>query len=155
MRQRGMGASGSGGARETGVADHLGGRKSRGINWAPVHYWDTDRRSASRSRPSRRYRRIRPTKSRSWDDVHLLSIRIDRLKQWWRPGLICIGDAAHAMSPIGGFGVNLETDEIPLCGRPGTMRLGSERGYLRVLAAGFSLASRGPHLAPLEGMSET
>src|SRR5690606_35844441 len=44
---------------------------------------------------------------RSWDDVHLLSIRIDRLKRWWRPGLICIGDAAHAMSPIGGFGVNL------------------------------------------------
>ncbi len=44
---------------------------------------------------------------RSWDDVHLLSIRIDRLRQWWRPGLLCIGDAAHAMSPIGGFGVNL------------------------------------------------
>lgn len=43
----------------------------------------------------------------SWDDVHLLSIRIDRLRQWWRPGLLCIGDAAHAMSPIGGFGVNL------------------------------------------------
>jgi 2-polyprenyl-6-methoxyphenol hydroxylase-like FAD-dependent oxidoreductase len=44
---------------------------------------------------------------RSWDNVHLLSVRIDRLKRWWRPGLICIGDAAHAMSPIGGFGVNL------------------------------------------------
>lgn len=44
---------------------------------------------------------------RSWDDVHLLSVRIDRLARWWRPGLLCIGDAAHAMSPIGGFGVNL------------------------------------------------
>jgi 2-polyprenyl-6-methoxyphenol hydroxylase-like FAD-dependent oxidoreductase len=43
----------------------------------------------------------------SFDDVHLLSVRIDRLKQWWRPGLLCIGDAAHAMSPIGGVGVNL------------------------------------------------
>ncbi|MGG7517382.1 FAD-dependent oxidoreductase [Allorhizobium undicola] len=44
---------------------------------------------------------------RSFDDVSLLSIRIDRLTQWWRPGLVCIGDAAHAMSPIGGVGVNL------------------------------------------------
>jgi 2-polyprenyl-6-methoxyphenol hydroxylase-like FAD-dependent oxidoreductase len=44
---------------------------------------------------------------RSFDDTSLLVVRIDRLKQWWRPGLLCIGDAAHAMSPIGGVGVNL------------------------------------------------
>ncbi len=44
---------------------------------------------------------------RSFDDVKLLSVAVDRLRQWWRPGLICIGDAAHAMSPIGGVGVNL------------------------------------------------
>lgn len=44
---------------------------------------------------------------RSFDDLHLLSVRIDRLERWWRPGLICLGDAAHAMSPIGGVGVNL------------------------------------------------
>ncbi|CAN7516357.1 FAD-dependent oxidoreductase [Neorhizobium tomejilense] len=44
---------------------------------------------------------------RSFEDTNLLTVRIDRLKQWWRKGLICIGDAAHAMSPIGGVGVNL------------------------------------------------
>jgi 2-polyprenyl-6-methoxyphenol hydroxylase-like FAD-dependent oxidoreductase len=43
----------------------------------------------------------------SWDQVKLLSIRIDRLDQWAKPGVLCIGDAAHAMSPIGGVGVNL------------------------------------------------
>ncbi|KAJ33805.1 hypothetical protein BW45_07480 [Agrobacterium tumefaciens] len=43
----------------------------------------------------------------TFEDVHLLTVRIDRLKRWWKPGLICIGDAAHAMSPIGGVGVNL------------------------------------------------
>jgi 2-polyprenyl-6-methoxyphenol hydroxylase-like FAD-dependent oxidoreductase len=43
----------------------------------------------------------------SWDDVKLLSVSVDRLRQWWEPGLLCIGDAAHAMSPIGGVGINL------------------------------------------------
>ena len=43
----------------------------------------------------------------SWDDVKLLSVRIDRLKRWSKPGLLCIGDAAHAMSPVGGIGINL------------------------------------------------
>jgi len=44
---------------------------------------------------------------RSWDDIKLLTVTVDRLKQWYRPGLLCIGDAAHAMSPIGGIGINL------------------------------------------------
>jgi 2-polyprenyl-6-methoxyphenol hydroxylase-like FAD-dependent oxidoreductase len=44
---------------------------------------------------------------KTWDDIKLLTVTVDRLRQWWRPGLICIGDAAHAMSPIGGVGINL------------------------------------------------
>jgi 2-polyprenyl-6-methoxyphenol hydroxylase-like FAD-dependent oxidoreductase len=42
----------------------------------------------------------------SWDQVKLLSVRANRLRRWWLPGLLCIGDAAHAMSPVGGIGVN-------------------------------------------------
>ncbi|HEY2560297.1 MAG TPA: FAD-dependent oxidoreductase [Caldimonas sp.] len=44
---------------------------------------------------------------RSWDDVKLLTVAVDRLTKWSKPGLLCIGDAAHAMSPIGGVGINL------------------------------------------------
>ncbi len=44
---------------------------------------------------------------RSWDDVKLLSVTVDRLEKWSAPGLLCIGDAAHAMSPVGGVGINL------------------------------------------------
>jgi 2-polyprenyl-6-methoxyphenol hydroxylase-like FAD-dependent oxidoreductase len=47
----------------------------------------------------------------SWDDVKLLSVRVDKLEQWWREGLLCIGDAAHAMSPMGGVGVNLAVQD--------------------------------------------
>ena len=44
---------------------------------------------------------------KDWDQVKLLSVTLDRLKQWSRPGLLAIGDAAHAMSPVGGVGINL------------------------------------------------
>lgn len=47
----------------------------------------------------------------AWPDVHLLRVRMDRAKRWWKPGLLCIGDAAHAMSPIGGVGVNLAVQD--------------------------------------------
>jgi len=46
-----------------------------------------------------------------WDKVKLLTVAVDRLKRWHRPGLICIGDAAHAMSPIGGVGINLAVQD--------------------------------------------
>jgi 2-polyprenyl-6-methoxyphenol hydroxylase-like FAD-dependent oxidoreductase len=47
----------------------------------------------------------------NWDQVKLLTVTVDRLKRWYRRGLICIGDAAHAMSPVGGVGVNLAVQD--------------------------------------------
>jgi 2-polyprenyl-6-methoxyphenol hydroxylase-like FAD-dependent oxidoreductase len=44
---------------------------------------------------------------KNWEDMKLLTVRVDRLSQWFCPGLLCIGHAAHAMSPIGGVGINL------------------------------------------------
>lgn len=46
-----------------------------------------------------------------WDHVKLLTVAVDRLKAWARPGLVCIGDAAHAMSPVGGVGINLAVQD--------------------------------------------
>lgn len=46
-----------------------------------------------------------------WDDVGFLEVRVNRLERWYRPGLLCIGDAAHAMSPIGGVGINLAVQD--------------------------------------------
>ncbi|MGA3348715.1 MAG: FAD-dependent oxidoreductase [Candidatus Sulfotelmatobacter sp.] len=51
--------------------------------------------------------RDRVSELRDWNDVSLLTVKVDRLQQWSRPGLLCIGDAAHAMSPVGGVGINL------------------------------------------------
>jgi 2-polyprenyl-6-methoxyphenol hydroxylase-like FAD-dependent oxidoreductase len=42
-----------------------------------------------------------------WEQIKLLTVLVDRLRKWYRPGLLCIGDAAHAMSPVGGVGINL------------------------------------------------
>ena len=53
---------------------------------------------------------------KSWDQVKLLTVQIDRLKKWWRPGLLCIGDAAHAMSPVGGVGINLAIQDAVAAG---------------------------------------
>ena len=51
----------------------------------------------------------------SWDEVKLLTVAVDRLRQWHQSGLLCIGDAAHAMSPIGGVGVNLAIQDAVAC----------------------------------------
>jgi 2-polyprenyl-6-methoxyphenol hydroxylase-like FAD-dependent oxidoreductase len=51
--------------------------------------------------------RDRVAELRDWDDIKLLTVQVNRLREWYRQGLLCIGDAAHAMSPIGGVGINL------------------------------------------------
>ncbi len=46
-----------------------------------------------------------------WEQVRLLAVQVNRLRKWWLPGILCIGDAAHAMSPVGGVGVNLAVQD--------------------------------------------
>ena len=68
---------------------------------------------------------------RDWNDIKLLTVAVDRLSRWFRPGLLCIGDAAHAMSPIGGVGINLAIQDAVATAnilgerlRQGTVNLG-------------------------------
>jgi 2-polyprenyl-6-methoxyphenol hydroxylase-like FAD-dependent oxidoreductase len=73
---------------------------------------------------------------RDWDDVKLLTVKVDRLRRWYRPGLLCIGDAAHAMSPVGGVGINLAIQDAVatanrLCGPLQEGRLTTE--HLRLV----------------------
>ena len=57
------------------------------------------------------YMRDRVNELKSWDDIKLLTVKVDILEKWHKPGLLCIGDAAHAMSPIGGVGINLAVQD--------------------------------------------
>ncbi|ANP51547.1 2-polyprenyl-6-methoxyphenol hydroxylase-like FAD-dependent oxidoreductase [Streptomyces griseochromogenes] len=74
----------------------------------------------------------------SWDEVKLLDVRLDRLRRWHRPGLLCIGDAAHAMSPVFGIGINLAVQDAVAAARylaeplrRGTVRPHDVRGVQR------------------------
>ncbi len=49
----------------------------------------------------------RVSELQDWAQIKILTVQLNRLREWWRPGLLCIGDAAHAMSPVGGVGINL------------------------------------------------
>jgi 2-polyprenyl-6-methoxyphenol hydroxylase-like FAD-dependent oxidoreductase len=59
----------------------------------------------------------RPDLLRSFDDIRLLRVVLSRLPRWYRDGLLCIGDAAHAMSPVGGVGINLAVQDAVAAGR--------------------------------------
>jgi 2-polyprenyl-6-methoxyphenol hydroxylase-like FAD-dependent oxidoreductase len=75
--------------------------------------FETFREEIKRLAPSARER---VGELRTWDDVKLLTVRVDRLLEWYRPGLLCIGDAAHAMSPVGGVGINLAIQDAVAAG---------------------------------------
>jgi 2-polyprenyl-6-methoxyphenol hydroxylase-like FAD-dependent oxidoreductase len=60
---------------------------------------------------------VSPEALAGWDDVRVLSVRVDRLTRWHEPGLLFIGDAAHAMSPIGGVGINLAVQDAAAAAR--------------------------------------
>jgi 2-polyprenyl-6-methoxyphenol hydroxylase-like FAD-dependent oxidoreductase len=53
----------------------------------------------------------------SFDDISLLTVQVNRLRRWWAPGLLFIGDAAHAMSPVGGVGINLAIQDAVAAAR--------------------------------------
>jgi 2-polyprenyl-6-methoxyphenol hydroxylase-like FAD-dependent oxidoreductase len=71
---------------------------------------------------------------RSWDDVKLLAVRLDRMPRWFAPGLLCIGDAAHAMSPVGGVGINLALQDAVATARLLAPSLRANRVRTRDLA---------------------
>lgn len=79
----------------------------------------------------------------SLDDVKLLSVQLDRLPTWWRPGVLCIGDAAHAMSPVFGVGINYAVQDAVAAARllVPALRSGGGTGATTGLSDGFSADS--------------
>jgi 2-polyprenyl-6-methoxyphenol hydroxylase-like FAD-dependent oxidoreductase len=65
---------------------------------------ETFRAEVARCTP---FLRDRVDELKNWEEIRLLTVKVDRLREWARPGLLCIGDSAHAMSPVGGVGINL------------------------------------------------
>ena len=94
---------------------------------------DAERRTAGLERFMAEFAAVAPWLAdrnralRSWDEVQLLDVRLDRLRRWHRPGLLCIGDAAHAMSPVFGIGINLAVQDAVAAARhlAGPLRAGT------------------------------
>ncbi|GED90197.1 FAD-dependent oxidoreductase [Streptomyces sp. 6-11-2] len=99
---------------------------------------------------------------RSWDEVKLLDVRLDRLRRWHRPGLLCIGDAAHAMSPVFGIGINLAVEDAVAAARHlveplrrGTVGLRDVRAVQRrrrpttIVTQGLQRAAHAGFIAPV------
>ena len=122
-------------SRQPGDTDETGGRFDRGGALVRIYrgdYWQCayvipkGQADAIRSRGIESFRDVlasllpfeaaRLSELRSFDDVKLLSVTVDRLKKWFRPGFLCIGDSAHAMSPIGGVGINLAIQDAVAAG---------------------------------------
>jgi 2-polyprenyl-6-methoxyphenol hydroxylase-like FAD-dependent oxidoreductase len=95
-----------------GAADEL---RKRGI--------EQFREEVARLQP---FLRDRVNELRDWNDVSLLTVKVDRLQRWFRPGLLCIGDAAHAMSPVGGVGINLAIQDAVAAANILAAKLASE-----------------------------
>jgi 2-polyprenyl-6-methoxyphenol hydroxylase-like FAD-dependent oxidoreductase len=72
---------------------------------------------------------------KSWDDVKLLTVSVNRLREWHKPGLLCIGDAAHAMSPVGGVGINLAVQDAVATANVLAVPLKEKRVTRELLAA--------------------
>ena len=72
---------------------------------------------------------------RDWEQVKLLTVQANRLRRWYRPGLLCIGDAAHAMSPVGGVGINLALQDAVVAANVLAAPLKAGRVRMRDLAA--------------------
>eukprot|EP00271_Cylindrocystis_brebissonii_P014469 TRINITY_DN35816_c0_g1_i1.p1 TRINITY_DN35816_c0_g1~~TRINITY_DN35816_c0_g1_i1.p1 ORF type:complete len:429 (-),score=58.90 TRINITY_DN35816_c0_g1_i1:1781-3067(-) len=90
---------------------------NRGDYWQVAYVIEKDSLGAVKERGLQSFRdgfaKLKPNMAErlheidDWDKLRLLTVRVDRLKQWYRKGCLCIGDAAHAMSPVGGVGINL------------------------------------------------
>ena len=94
---------------------------NRGTYWQCAHVVAKDGMAAIQAKGIAAYRSLldrslgltppRGSEIADWDQVKLLSVTVNRLDQWWRDGLLFIGDAAHAMSPIGGIGINVAVQD--------------------------------------------